>query len=198
MNVSYTDFGTVQWGHSGAFSLGAATAVYMLPGAGFGVLALTNGMPVGAPEALCLSVLDLAQRGEVTRDWLAAVGPILMAVNAPQYGTGTDWSAPPPSAAPASPPNTYLGTYRNDFYGEVAVVPGGGGLALRIGPKSFEAPLAHYERDTFSWQPPGENAPVPSGLAFTIGPDGRAAAFTDEYLKWGGAGTLTRVEGAAR
>jgi CubicO group peptidase (beta-lactamase class C family) len=193
MNVGYTDFGTVQWSHSGAFALGAATAVYMLPGAGFGVLALTNGSPVGAPEALCLSVLDLAQRGEVTRDWLAAVTPVFVAMSAPEYGTGTNWSAPPPNAAPASPPAAYLGTYRNDFYGEVAVVQTGGGLALRIGPKPFEAPLAHYERDTFSWQPPGENASVRSGLTFAMGPDGRASAFTDEYLRFGGAGTLTRV-----
>jgi hypothetical protein len=169
----------------------------MLPGAGFGVLALTNGMPVGAPEALCLSVLDLAQRGEA-RDWLAIAGPRFAAMDTPLYGTGTNWSAPPPNAAPASPPTAYLGTYHNDYYGEVAVVPAAAGLALRIGPKAFEAPLAHYERDTFSWQPPGENAPVRSGLTFTIGPDGRASAFTDQYMASGGAGTLTRVEGGAR
>ncbi|HET8524713.1 MAG TPA: serine hydrolase domain-containing protein, partial [Thermomicrobiales bacterium] len=65
IGVSYDDFGQVVWSHSGAFALGAGTAYYLLPGSGFGVLALTNGMPVGAPEALCLSVLDLAQRGEV-------------------------------------------------------------------------------------------------------------------------------------
>ena len=74
INVSYTDFGAVQWSHSGAFASGAATAFYLLPGSGFGVLALTNGVPVGAPEALCLSVLDLATTGDVTRDWLAVVG----------------------------------------------------------------------------------------------------------------------------
>jgi len=196
MNVSYTDFGTVQWDHSGAFSSGAATAVFMLPGAGFGVLALTNGVPVCAPEALCLSVLDLAQLGDVTRDWLAAASPRFVAMNAPQYGTGTDWGAPPPNAAPASPPNTYLGTYHSDFYGDVAVVPAGGGLALHTGPKSFEAPLAHYERDTFSWQPPGENAPVRSGLTFSIGPDGTATGFADEYLASGRPGVLARPEAA--
>src|SRR5215211_9532075 len=45
LNVSYTDFGAVQWSHSGAFALGAATAFFLLPGSGFGVLALTNGFP---------------------------------------------------------------------------------------------------------------------------------------------------------
>jgi CubicO group peptidase (beta-lactamase class C family) len=38
LNVSYTDFGAVQWSHSGAFALGAGTAFYLLPGSGFGVL----------------------------------------------------------------------------------------------------------------------------------------------------------------
>jgi CubicO group peptidase (beta-lactamase class C family) len=198
MNVSYTDFGTVQWSHSGAFESGAATAIYLLPGAGFGVLALTNGAPVGAPEALCLSVLDLAQRGEVTRDWLAAVAPVFAAIDAPPYGTGTNWDAPPPGAMPALPDNAYLGTYRNDFYGDVVVVQAGGGLALRIGPKPLEFPLAHYHRDTFSWQPTGENAAGRSGLSFTISPDGTASAFRDEYLASGGAGVLTRAERPAR
>src|SRR5262249_58123938 len=60
MNVGYTDFGTIQWDHSGQFPTGAAAAVFLLPQAGFGTLALTNGPAVGAAEAWCLSVLDLA------------------------------------------------------------------------------------------------------------------------------------------
>ena len=194
MDVSYTDFGTIQWSHSGAFASGAATAYYLLPGAGFGVLALTNGAPVGAPEALCLSVLDLAQRGEVTRDWLATVAPVFAAMAAPPYGTGTDWDTPPSGAMPALPDNAYLGTYRNDFYGDVAVVQAGGRLVLRIGPKPREFPLGHHDRDTFSWQPTGENAAGRSGLSFTIGADGTASAFHDEYLATGGPGVLIRAE----
>lgn len=194
-DVGYTDYGTVQWAHSGAFALGAATAVYLLPGAGFGVLALTNGDPVGAPEALCLAALDLAQRGEITRDWLALVAPYFAAMTAPQYGTGTDWGTPPPAATPALPDAAYLGTYRNDFYGDAEVARAGGGLALRIGPQPLEFPLTHYDRDTFSWQPAGENATVRSGLTFTMGPAGPAVSFADEYLASGGPGVLERDEG---
>ncbi len=196
-DIDYDDFGTVQWSHSGAFSLGAATAVYLVPGTGFGVLALTNGYPVGAPEALCLSLLDLARRGEVTRDWLALLTPLFVAMTTPAYGTATDWNTPPATATPALPNDTYLGTYRNDFYGEIEVAQSASGLALRIGPKPFEAPLTHYDRDTFSWQPPGENATVRSGLAFTVGADGIAIGFTDDYLGSGGPGVLTRPEAAA-
>ena len=81
-NVSYTRFGTPQWGHSGAFNLGAATAYYLLPASGFGVVALTNGSPVGAPESFCLTMVDIAQGIEDIR-------------------TGSR------SPAPASPPWTY-------------------------------------------------------------------------------------------
>jgi CubicO group peptidase (beta-lactamase class C family) len=192
MGVNINDFGAMQWSHSGAFALGAATAYYLLPGSGFGVMALTNGSPVGAPEAFCLSVLDLATTGDISRDWLALVGPALAAA-VEEYSSGTDWETPPAEAAPALADAAYVGTYRNDFYGEVEIAAGGDGLVMRIGPRALEFPLAHYDRDTFSWQPIGENALGRSGLSFLIGPDGRAAAFRDEYLSLGGAGTLTRV-----
>jgi CubicO group peptidase (beta-lactamase class C family) len=179
MGVNVNDFGAMQWSHSGAFALGAATAYYLLPGSGFGVMALTNGEPVGAPESFCLSVLDLATTGDISRDWLALVGPALAAA-VEEYSSGTDWETPPAEAAPALADAAYVGTYRNDFYGEVEIAAGGDELVMRIGPRALEFSLAHYERDTFSWQPIGENALGRSGLSFLIGPDGRAAAFRDE------------------
>lgn len=191
--VSYTDFGTPQWSHSGAFALGAGTAYYMLPASGFGVVALTNGMPIGVPEAFCVEVLDLVQRGEITRDWYSFIGPQFEAIMAPTYGTGTDWDTPPAGASDAQPNSAYVGTYHNDFYGDVTVFEAGDGLSFRIGPEPREFALTHYSRDTFSWQPTGENGSVRSGLTFLIGVDGTAEEFTDEYLTWGGIGTLTRV-----
>ena len=191
MNVSVTDYGAMQWSHSGAFALGAATAFYLLPGSGFGVMALTNGSPVGAPEAFCLSVLELATTGDVTRDWFTLVGPFF--ASEPGYGSGTDWDTPPADAAPPLPDAAYAGTYRNDYYGEVEIAAAEDGLVLRIGPRGLAFPLTHYERDTFSWQPIGENAEGRSGLSFLVGPDGSATAFSDEYLDKDGAGTLTRT-----
>ena len=54
---------------------------------------------------------------------------------------------------------------------------------MRIGPQAREFPLQHYDRDTFSWLPPGENAKGRSGLSFLISLDGVATAFTDEYWR---------------
>lgn len=192
MSISYTDFGAVQWGHSGAFSSGAATAVFLLPGSGFGVVALTNGFPVGAAEALCLSVLDLATTGEVTRDWLALAGGKLAAITEENYGTDADLDIPPADGTPAAPDETYLGVYRNDFYGDVEIALAADGLTLRIGPTPLEFPLTHYDRDTFSWQPVGENAAGRSGLSFLIDAEGAAFAFHDDYLASGGPEVLLR------
>ena len=46
-NVSYDDHARLMLGHSGAFNLGAATAVSLLPGEQLGIVALTNGRPAG-------------------------------------------------------------------------------------------------------------------------------------------------------
>ncbi|MBA2519548.1 MAG: serine hydrolase [Chloroflexia bacterium] len=191
--VSYTDFGRPQWSHSGAFALGAGTAYYLLPASNFGIVALSNAMPIGVVEALCLDVLDVAQRGEATRDWFALTGPGLEAVLAPTYGTGTDWEAVPADASPAQPTSAYLGTFSNAYYGDVEVIESGDGLGFRIGPEPREFALTHYSHDTFSWQPTGENATVRSGLTFTIGVDGTADSFTDEDLADGGPGTLVKA-----
>lgn len=194
INVSYTDYGAVQWGHSGAFALGAETAVYMLPGSGFGVLALCNTFPVGVSDALCLSLLDLATTGAVSRDWLSILGASLAAsTEESSYSTGTAWDSPPADETPALADAAYLGAYHNDFYGDVEIAQGDAGLVMRIGPRPLEFPLRAYDRDTFSWQPVGENAAGRSGLSFLIGPDDIAVAFRDEYLEKHGPGLLRRT-----
>jgi CubicO group peptidase (beta-lactamase class C family) len=195
-NMSYTDFGTPQWSHSGAFALGAGTAYYLLPASKFGIMALTNGVPIGIAETLCLDVLDIAQRGQVSRDWLALLVPIFTALMAPEYGDGIDWDTPPDPVTPAQPSDAYVGTYHNDYYGSATVVAAGDDLSFLIGPEPREFALTHFDRDTFSWQPTGENGPVRSGLTFTIGPDGNATAFSDQYLASGGPGTLWRQASA--
>jgi hypothetical protein len=63
---------------------------------------------------------------------------------------------------------------------------------MHIGPKPLEFPLTHYDRDTFSWQPAGENATGRSGLSFLIGADGKALSFRDDYLAVDQAGVLLR------
>ena len=193
-NVGYTALGTPQWSHSGAFALGAGTAYYLLPASGFGIAALTNGNPVGAPESLALTVLDIVQGVEDGPDWLGVVGPDFETLDAPTYGADGDWTTAPATATGALANEAYTGTYQNAFFGDVDVAARGDGLVLRIGPAPLEFPLTHFDRDTFTWQPTGENAYGVSGLTFVVGGNDRASGFGDQYLASGGPGELARKE----
>ena len=190
-NVSYDDQGEVLLGHSGAFNTGAATAVYLLPADKLGIVVLTNGAPVGAPEAVALSFLDLARFGKVQHDYLKLLAPVFAAVNRPPYGNDVDWSKPPAQARPAADLDAYTGTYRNDFYGTVQVAPTGAGLSIGLGPDLQPFALAHFDGDTFTYQPVGENAYGPSGVTFSMGADGTATGLLVDILNHDGEGNVT-------
>jgi CubicO group peptidase (beta-lactamase class C family) len=192
-NVSSDSRGRRRLGHSGGFALGAATAIYLVPSESLGIVALTNGSPIGVPEAICLSFLDMAQEGKVERDWLSFLQQAFKVANAPEYGTAVDYAKPPASPSPPMPPDAYAGTYRNDFFGEIEIAAQNGGLVLRQGPKKTAFPLKHYDRDVFLYQPVGEMASGLSGVTFTVGPDRRAQQVVIENLNIQGLGVFSRV-----
>src|SRR5690606_6085819 len=51
-NVGYDPQGRLRLSHSGAFLLGAATAVFLVPSEQLGIVVLTNAAPIGVPEAI--------------------------------------------------------------------------------------------------------------------------------------------------
>jgi CubicO group peptidase (beta-lactamase class C family) len=194
--VGYNDDGSVRLSHSGAFNLGAGTAVYLYPGSQLGIVVLTNASPIGAAEMVALQFLDLAEHGTITHDWPAILTPAFAQINAPTYGTDVDYTAPPTAATPPLPTAAYTGSFANDLYGALIVEEGDGGLTLRLGPAQTAYPLTHYDRDVFSYQPTGENAYGPSAVTFTIGPEGNAARVTLENLDEHGQGTFASATDA--
>jgi CubicO group peptidase (beta-lactamase class C family) len=190
-NVNY-DEGRVRLGHSGGFDLGAATAVSLMPADGLGIVVLTNGMPIGVPEAVSASFLDLVLTGRVTKDWLEVIQPVFAAQFRPAYGTAVDYSKPPAQKSPPLPLPNYLGTYRNDYFGDLEVAEKDGALLLRLGPKKTPFALRHWDRDVFLYQPEGENAGGPSAVTFQVGPDGKGVRVVVENLDIHGQGTFTR------
>jgi hypothetical protein len=115
---------------------------------------------------------------------------------APNYGTEVDYLSPAADAPAALADEAYVGTYHNDLYGDAVVTPGDAGLMLRLGPELTAFPLTHFARDTFWYQPTGENAYGPAGVTFTVDPTGTASRVTIENLNLNGQGTLTRVKGS--
>ena len=194
--MNYQDDGRVRLGHSGGFDLGAATAVTLLPAESLGIVVLTNAAPIGVPEAVSAGFLDLVQKGKIEKDWLEVFQPVFAAMARPAYGTASDATKPPTPSSPPSPSETYLGIYRNDYFGDLEVVQQDEALLLRIGPKRKSFALRHRDRDVFAYQPEGEMAGGPSGVAFWVGPGRKAARVVVEDLDIHGQGTFTRPPGA--
>jgi hypothetical protein len=197
-NIDSDAAGHLHWSHSGGFALGAATAVDLLPGQALGIAALTNGQPIGVPEAVNRSFLDLVLTGKVQKDWFAIYRPRFAEVMAPDYPV-LDFEKTPADRSAALPLTAYLGTYDNPLYGaaEIAAAPAdGGGLVLRLGPRKDPYPLRFFDRDVFGWEPPGENAAGPSAVTFTVGADSKASALTIANLDRDGQGSFRRTAAA--
>jgi len=193
-NVSYDEEGRLHLNHSGAFALGAATYVGLVPAEQLGVVVLTNAHPIGIAEALGTTFLDTALYGKPNRDWFsifkkafsnpAAIGTVL----------GFDYSKPPASPAPSLKNGAYVGYYTDDYFGEISIIEKNGGLAIVEGPENKTFPMRHYDRDTYTYETEGENAVGRSGVTFTIGPDGKATQVVVENLNVHGEGTFKRAE----
>ncbi|MFP5312773.1 MAG: serine hydrolase, partial [Actinomycetes bacterium] len=195
-NVSYDDEGRVQLGHSGAFNLGAATAVTMLPGEQLAIVALTNGRPQGIPEAINADFIDTAQHGAPTVDWLAFTAAIFKQqddADRPEV----DYTKVPAHPDPAGPDARYTGTYANSYYGPLEVFGDGGHLAMRMGPDGHRTtfPLTHFDGDTFSFESIGENGNGLAGALFAEPRSGSSPQVTLDFYNKTGLGTFTRRPG---
>jgi hypothetical protein len=162
-----------------------------LPTEQLGIVALTNGEPVGAPEAVTETFLDIAQNGSASVDWLGFFGK-LIAASARSDKSKVDYSKPPAAPGPAKPDASYVGTYGNGYYGPLTVSAQDGGLVMELGPKRMRFPLQHYDNDTFSYETEGEDAAGRSGVTFGRGASDTATKVTVESLDHTGLGTFNR------
>ncbi|WP_296701452.1 serine hydrolase [Thiocapsa sp. UBA6158] len=187
LGVSVDSAGRVRWSHSGAFLLGGATTLAMLPSESLGILILTNGQPVGAPEGIAASFLELVETGEIRHDWPALYGSAMAGL----YAWHTQFGEAPLAPAPARPLDSYVGRYANKLYGTAVVEATDAGLVLRLGPSPTVLALSHFDGDAFTFRPVGENALGISGAVFAFADD-HAASLQIEYLDEEGLGTFSR------
>ncbi len=190
-DISYDASARLRVSHSGAFFAGAATNYSMLPAEELGIVVLTNGMPVGAPEAIGAYFYDYVEAGSIQLDWLAGYGGVFAALLSNPSELAD--RKPPNNPKPAHPQAFYTGTYQNAFYGPISIVAKGESLHLLIGPLPNDYPLSHWDGDLFSFKPTGENA---LGItAATFHPNGAgtaASSVTLEYYDANELGTFTR------
>ena len=187
--VTVDRFNSVHWQHSGAFTLGAATTVALMPNQQLGVIVLTNGSPIGLPEAIVDEILDTLFFGEPTQDWVSFWAERFSQLFAPDPTLET----PPADPAPEQPAEAYTGTYANDFYGAFEVAERDGNLVVIEGPARNTFTLEHWDANTFVYNSDPELAGLKTRATFVVGPDGRATTLTIDDLDSYGTGTLTRV-----
>jgi CubicO group peptidase (beta-lactamase class C family) len=179
-NVGDDYSGRVRLNHSGAFLQGAATNYILLPDQQLGIMVLTNGMPLGIPEAVNSYFMDLVIGGKIENDWFGLYSQLI----GQQYINPSELAGqkPPPHPKPARPDSFYTGTYHSDFYGTITVVARGGALHVLMPPKPTDYPLKHWDGDLFALFPTGENAVGISAATFAPGHNNdRAATLTLEY-----------------
>jgi hypothetical protein len=107
--------------------------------------------------------------------------------------TGYDYSKPALPASPALKNEAYVGTYTNEYFGDIAIIEKDRLLAIVEGPQNKTFPMKHYDRDTFTYETEGENAMGASGITFAIGANGKALQVLVENLNVRGMGTFLRV-----
>jgi CubicO group peptidase (beta-lactamase class C family) len=190
-NVGVNANGRTTFSHSGAFLMGAGTFFQILPSADIGIVVLTNGGPVGAAESIGAQFMDIVQYGEPLRDWYAAYHDMMR----PFFKPEGDLAAKTPPAKPqaAQALDSYVGHYKNAYFGAADVKIDKQQLVLMLGPKRERFIMAHWDGNTFAMTLRGENAPEGSrsSVRFTLH-DGKASGFTIEYLNPNGLGVWQR------
>ncbi|MCB1273756.1 MAG: beta-lactamase family protein [Leucobacter sp.] len=170
-NASPQVGGRMAISHSGAFVLGAATNFQVVPSLDLGIVVLTNGAPVGLPEAVTATFLDEVQYGASARDWVSDAAGFFAGYTVP---TGDLVGETRPGNADAPPAAAALvGTYDNAYFGELRVEETEAGPVARLGAGlGTELALEPWNGAVFAYEPSSESAPWGSVASATFGFDG--------------------------
>jgi CubicO group peptidase (beta-lactamase class C family) len=188
-NLDVDHLGYLRWSHSGAFTNGAATTTVLIPKEGLGIVVLSNGKPIGVPEAIADTVIDQVVRGSATEDWSRYWAQQFAGL----FIEDPALSKPPPQPTSARAAEVYAGSYHNDFYGTFEIRSGSGGLEVVEGPARRTFPLTHWDADTFTYVPASESPDVRTAMSFTVSAD-RASAIDIGDADGAELGTLPRVD----
>lgn len=178
--------------HSGAFMMGAATVVMLVPSEQLGITILTNAAPIGLPEALAAHFIDEVLYGRATRDWFPLFRQAFAEMSEADFAITRQYQTPPDTPLPAPETGLLVGTYHNDFYGELVITAEEEGIFMTLGPNAARFPMSHWNGSTFTYQTVGEYGGITSGVFFTLGKD-NASSVTLEVLNANKNGTFTRI-----
>ncbi len=157
--------------HTGGWP-GMVSRLTLLPESGLGVMVLTNQEVGAAFQAITWHVLD-AYTAAPKSDWIAAYAESV------RRGAGNadgDWAkhvaARDPAAQLRLPLGRFAGTYRDAWYGDVAIEEKAGKLVLRFTrTEQLIGDLEHWQQETFivRWRDRSLNADA--WVRFVLTPD---------------------------
>lgn len=161
-NVSKNEEGELRLGHSGAFDLGSATAIYMEPASQIGIVVLSNGTPIGIPESISLTFLDDFHYGYPKNDYYTIAKAYFDNLSEETQNSSTNYSKLTPPSNPSGPGDlsAYKGTYSNPYYGKLQIEVEQNKLIMRLPPRGAYYELTHWDGDTFTYYFASENTGV--------------------------------------
>ena len=165
--------GTKMLQHTGGLP-GYVSKVAMIPSARLGVVVLTNQESGLAFESIVYRVLDHYLGVKPVPDYLglftrfAAEGRARLQEEARQATAQRDTAS-----RPSLPLERYVGTYRDAWYGDVAIAMENGGLAIRFTKSpSLVGDLVHWQHDTFLARWRDRELRADAYITFAFRPDG--------------------------
>ncbi|HUR59001.1 MAG TPA: serine hydrolase [Opitutaceae bacterium] len=159
--------------HNGGWP-GMVSRLTLVPELKLGVMVMTNQEVGAAFNAITWRVLD-SYTGAAPTDWVAVYSEV---VKKSQSNADEGWAkhvaARDPAAKMSLPAQAYAGTYRDAWYGDIALVEEAGKLMLRFSrTEQLVGDVEHWQHQTFivRWKDRSLNADA--WLTFALTPDGQ-------------------------
>ncbi len=192
-NVDWSDQGNLRVSHSGAFLLGAATTIVLVPGQNIGIIVLSNATPHGVPEAIADIFFDLVYNGNnLKTDWIKVWQERFEIADADPIPDYSKRWKPYPSM-PAMDLSAYTGTYYSEYYGDLHVRQVDGKLQILLPPNQTAYTLDHWAKDTFTYYFAAESNIGKRAIIFSDVKDGITQKIYIDNFRLDGGGIFTRL-----
>ncbi len=158
--------------HTGGLP-GYVSRVLMVPDLKLGIAVLTNQESEAAFDAVAYNIGD-AYVGGARTDWLEGFQKLLARTQAAAVETDRKAASGRNAASmPSLPLPAYAGTYRDAWYGDIAIAVEGGKLVMRFTKTpSLVGDLEHWQYDTFVARWRDRELRADAFITFALNPDG--------------------------
>jgi CubicO group peptidase (beta-lactamase class C family) len=179
--------------HGGDLDSGVSTYITLYPDEKMGIVVLTNGFPGGhiLKKTVTHGWDDLYFTGAVQKDWYGITEQQINEALKPGASILNPFEQLPPAPAGAQssrPFASYSGSYTQDYYGTLRIVPDATGLLVYPGHSSTPFLLVPYNGDTFL------DTTTNTSVKFAVGRNGTAAnVWFTRFETPGRNGTFVRI-----